>query len=104
MNTTTAIVIVARLGLARKAGLTTLADLQVLLHICDHGESQPSEVAQAVNLSKAVATLAIDRLQKRGYVRRERPVGFASDRRAVKVTPTFTGRELHRQLNPAPTP
>ena len=73
----------------------------VLVHLEDAGEGMPmNEVASRILASKSGLTRVIDRMEKAGLVRRERPDG---DRRVVLVLITPQGlealhaaREVHR--------
>jgi DNA-binding MarR family transcriptional regulator len=73
----------------------------VLVHLEDAGEGMPmNEVASRILASKSGLTRVIDRMEKAGLVRRERPEG---DRRVVLVVITpqglealYAAREVHR--------
>ena len=60
--------------------------------------TSPGELARAISLSQATVTGILDRLLKRGLVRRERS---EEDRRRVIVTLTSSGKELARTV-PSP--
>ncbi len=60
------------------------SDLQFLTLLGNHGPLTPGRLASLSGLSTGTVTGVIDRLEKGGYVRRERD---GSDRRKVLVTP-----------------
>ena len=83
--------------LARETGLTT-AQLLVLKAIEETGESTPKAVASETGVSQATATALIDKLEKKGFVHRQRS---DQDRRQVRVQITQSGRQT---LADAPDP
>ncbi len=65
------------------------------LHECAQGPIRGGELAQSIGLSSAGVTDVVDRLERRGLVRRSRdPV----DRRALRLEMTEEGRRLHAEL------
>ncbi|MET0865285.1 MAG: MarR family transcriptional regulator [Nakamurella sp.] len=73
-------------AVARSAGLNS-TDLQAVSLLLSQGPATPGELAQRTGLTAGGAiTAVIDRLEKAGYVSRERD---ASDRRRVIVTADF---------------
>lgn len=66
---------------AEKAGLS-LTDMQILHVIQLYGPSTPSRIAAATGLSSGGVTVALDRLEKGGYIRRE---PNPSDRRSLLI-------------------
>ena len=73
--------------LSMSASIATQLDLTLSEMVaCDHlqldGPLKPGELAQRVQLSSGAITSLIDRLEKRGFVKRER---HPSDRRSVLV-------------------
>lgn len=79
---------IAALGI----GLTDFAVLEVLLH---KGPLSMCEIAGKVLLANASMTSAVDRLERRGLVRRS---SNSSDRRIRVVDLTVEGRSLARRL------
>lgn len=73
--------------LVRQTGLTA-PQLLVLLSVQSAGRAMPSQIAKDVVLSQATVTTIIDRLEKGGFVERERS---KRDRRVVRVTLTEEG-------------
>jgi DNA-binding MarR family transcriptional regulator len=73
--------------LVRQTGLTS-PQLLVLLSVQRAGRAMPSQIAKDVVLSQATVTTIIDRLEKGGFVARERST---RDRRVVRVTLTDEG-------------
>ena len=67
--------------LSKVAGLTS-PQLLILQLLRQHTELTVGEVAQRISLSQATVTTIIDRLEKRGFVKRERG---SSDKRKVYV-------------------
>ena len=67
--------------LSKIAGLTA-PQLLILQLLRQHTELTVGEVAQRVSLSQATVTTIIDRLEKRGFVKRERG---SADKRKVYV-------------------
>lgn len=59
-------------------------DLQAMEHLIQHGPASPTELARALGVSTAAATVVVDRLSKVGHVTRE---PHPTDRRAVSVVP-----------------
>ncbi len=77
-------------AMARASNLTQ-AQLLVLLEVAHHGREMPRDIARALGVGQATVTLQIDKLEARGFVRRERR---QQDRRAVWVILTDEGRAL----------
>jgi len=73
----------------------SLRQLAVLQHIADDAAT-PGEIARALNVTPAVITGLIDRLERRGFVRR-----FDSqfDRRRVHLELTVSGDDARVQAN-----
>lgn len=69
--------------LADKVGLNA-TDYQVLNLLDLHGSAKPSELARLTGMTTGGVTMALDRLEKTGFVRRERNL---DDRRSVIVRP-----------------
>jgi DNA-binding MarR family transcriptional regulator len=67
---------------AEKAGLG-LTDMQMLHVLQLHGPATPSRLAAETRLSSGGVTVALDRLEKAGYIRRE---PNPADRRSLLVT------------------
>ena len=67
---------------AEKAGLS-LTDMQVIHTLQLHGPSTPSHLASSTGLSSGGVTVAVDRLEKAGYVRRQ---PNPDDRRSLLIT------------------
>lgn len=76
---------IGRLGFA---SLTDFAVLELLLH---KGSMPVSAIGERVLLTSGSMTTAVQRLEKKGYLRRERS---ADDARVVLVHLTDAGREL----------
>ena len=74
--------------MGRQLGLNP-ADLRCLDWLVDRARSA-SELSEATGLSSAATTAMIDRLERKGFVRRSRSV---DDRRRVLVEMTEWGRE-----------
>ncbi len=70
-------------AVAQRLGLGG-SDLQFLSLLGMHGPLTPGRLAELTGLTTGTVTGVIDRLERGGYVRRERD---ASDRRKVLVTP-----------------
>ncbi len=84
-------------AIARHSGLTN-AQMLVLHALVDTGHELPRDIARRLGVSQATVTAQIDRLEARGFVRRERR---QADRRMVWVILTDAGRA---QLDAAPDP
>src|SRR5271169_1706447 len=69
---------------AEKAGLG-LTDMQMLHMLQLYGPSTPSHLAKWTGLSSGGVTVALDRLEKSGYIRRE---PNPADRRSLLITVT----------------
>src|SRR5581483_3030688 len=69
--------------LADKLGLNA-TDYQVLNLLDLHGSAKPGELARLTGMTTGGVTMALDRLEKAGFVRRERNL---DDRRSVIVRP-----------------
>jgi DNA-binding MarR family transcriptional regulator len=64
----------------------------IVLHFLDrHGESKMTEVADAMGVTTAAMTGAIERLVRDGYVSR---LNDPNDRRIIKVKPTPKGTKI----------
>jgi DNA-binding MarR family transcriptional regulator len=83
--------------LAKTTGLTA-PQILLLQSIRDKGQVTIGELAQEVSLSQATVTTILDRLEKRGYVYRERST---EDKRKVHAYLTETGLTV---LKDAPMP
>lgn len=83
--------------LARATGLT-VAQLVVLEIVAASGEVSPSRIAQEAGVGHATATSLIDKLERRGLVKRTRG---STDRRMVWVNVTDAGK---RMLAEVPNP
>ena len=83
--------------LVKTSGLT-VPQLLVMQSIRSHGKVSVSMVAKDVVLSQATITTVVDRLERVGYVRRERS---SADRRVVYVCLTTDGQN---KLEEAPEP
>lgn len=70
-------------AVAQRLGLAS-SDLQFLSLLGLHGPLAPGRFAELTGLTTGTVTGVIDRLERSGFVRRERD---ASDRRKVRVTP-----------------
>lgn len=81
--------------LEKQSGLTT-AQLLLLQAIQQDGPATVGQLADAISVSAATATSILDRLEKRGVVRRQRSL---NDRRKVLVQLTEEG---HTRLAEAP--
>lgn len=73
--------------LVRLTGLTG-PQLLVMRAIDREGRTKPSVVAREVQLSQATVTTILDRLERSGYVHRERS---SADRRVVEIELTTNG-------------
>jgi DNA-binding MarR family transcriptional regulator len=62
------------------------------LHLCSQGGARAREIAETIGLTPAGVTSLIDRLEGRRLVRRLRD---PTDRRAIRIELTSTGRQLH---------
>lgn len=60
------------------------------LHVIEHEEMTPGQLARRLMVTPAVVTGLIDRLERRGYVRRASESG---DRRRIQLELTEAGRE-----------
>lgn len=76
-------------ALSRATGLTP-PQLMVLSTLSTVAEATPTTIARAVGVSQATATALVEKLARRGYVRRRRG---ETDRRQVWVSLTEEGRE-----------
>lgn len=83
-------------ALAQKHGLTG-PQLVVLGELASAGETRVGELARKISLSHATVSGVLDRLEKRGLVRRTRG---GSDRRSVTVALTEAGRAAHGKAPP----
>ncbi|CAM3871568.1 MarR family winged helix-turn-helix transcriptional regulator [Castellaniella denitrificans] len=69
-----------------------------LLLIEHKGVDTPAEMARAMGVDTGAVTRTLDRLESKGFLRRER---VPEDRRVVKVVLTDTGREVAARILPA---
>ena len=76
--------------LVREVGLTG-PQLIILQTIGRSGEITAGEIARAISLSQATVTGVLDRLEKRGFILRQRD---ALDRRRINVTISQAGKAL----------
>ena len=83
--------------LAKTTGLTA-PQILLLQAVRDKGHVTIGELANDISLSQATVTTILDRLEKRGYVYRERST---TDKRKVHAYLTDTGAEI---LKDAPMP
>lgn len=74
-------------ALARETGLTT-PQLMVLEHLRGGAEATPKTLARSVGVAQATATVLIEKLEQRGYIRRRRG---ETDRRQYWLSLTGTG-------------
>ena len=84
-------------ALARQSGVTT-PQLIVMQIVADAGEATLKTIAGRAGVGQATATALIDRLEARGFAKRERG---STDRRQVFVSLTAAGRAA---LEAAPDP
>ncbi|HET8597192.1 MAG TPA: MarR family transcriptional regulator [Castellaniella sp.] len=68
-----------------------------LLLVGHKGIDTPAELARAMNVDTGAMTRMLDRLEAKGFLRRER---ISEDRRVVKVTLTDAGMALCGQITP----
>ncbi|WP_233245511.1 MarR family winged helix-turn-helix transcriptional regulator [Salinibacterium hongtaonis] len=59
-------------------------DLQAMQHLIMRGPMSPTDIAKALGMSTAAATVVVDRLTKVGHVTREK---HPTDRRGIVVVP-----------------
>ncbi|GAA0782133.1 MarR family transcriptional regulator [Castellaniella ginsengisoli] len=69
-----------------------------LLLILHRGIDTPAELARTLDVDTGATTRMLDRLESKGFVRRER---VPEDRRVVKIVPTDAGRAVAAQVLPA---
>lgn len=85
--------------LADKLGINA-TDYQVLNLLDLHGSAKPGELARLTGMTTGGVTMALDRLEKAGFVRRERN---PDDRRSVIVRPVPAKMrkvfELYKPIN-----
>ena len=62
------------------------------------GSARPNDIAAELRLPPSSVSRRLDRLEEEGWVRRHRQID-RSDRRAVEVELTRTGRRLWREMN-----
>lgn len=74
---------------AARLGVGGAEDIQVLRLLLDEGPARVSGLARRRGSSAATVSARLDRLERRGFVRRER---LRDDRRAVVATLTASGR------------
>lgn len=91
-----------RLGLTLQAILLDIADdVAGALTLCalavTDGQGRPSSIADRVGLTSGGTTKVLDRLESSGYI--ERSFGTSSDRRAVELRLTRTGRDRLARLS-----
>ena len=72
----------------------TLPQLMLLNLAHHHGSCRLTELAERIEVKPSAVTVMVDRLEKRGFVRRVQDPG---DRRAVLVEVTAEGREALRK-------
>lgn len=78
-----------------KAGVASLVEYDVLFVLYDsEGKRRLSELADAVYISRSGLTRLLDRLEKRGWLRRE---DDPTDRRGVYAVLTDSGKEELRR-------
>lgn len=65
----------------------------VIFLLGEHGDLTMGQLAGAVGLSVSSMTVIVDRLEKAGYVTRERS---QDDRRVVRLRNTGKGRKIHQ--------
>ena len=82
--------------LVREVGLTG-PQLIILQTIGRSGEITAGEIAKAISLSQATVTGVLDRLEKRGFVLRQRD---ALDRRRINVSISEAGKALLEKSPP----
>jgi len=85
MTTTTNIA--ANLATLRRSGITTLRQLEVILHLRTHGPTQIGHLAALVECSTAGLTGLVDKLAAKGLVQRT----TTKDRRLILVGLTTLG-------------
>ena len=69
-----------------------------LLLILHRGIDTPAELARALDVDTGATTRMLDRLESKGFLRRER---VPEDRRVVKIVLTDAGRTVADQVLPA---
>jgi DNA-binding MarR family transcriptional regulator len=82
--------------LERESGLTG-PQLLIMQIVYDEGPLTAGALAKSVSLSQATVTSILDRLEKKGYLQRERDL---EDKRKVWITLSSTGKNALKQ---APT-
>jgi DNA-binding MarR family transcriptional regulator len=85
------LVAVAARSLAGVAEDVTLPQYRVLIELASRGPQRPAELATALGVDRSTATRMCERLVRKNLVRRRRE---STDRRAVRISLTQTGREL----------
>jgi len=85
-------------ALQQRAGLT-LADTLVLCQVAlaPGGRLRMVDIADRLGIGKSAVTKTVDRLERRGWVVRQRP---GLDRRTVHATLAPTGAEVFRSARP----
>ncbi|WLW50819.1 MarR family winged helix-turn-helix transcriptional regulator [Streptomyces sp. YU58] len=78
----------------REVGLHPAQEL-VMMQLWDRGRMRQTDLARHVGADAATMTRTIQRLEKAGYVRRERST---SDKRSVLVEPTAASLALRQQV------
>ncbi|MHA3902226.1 MarR family winged helix-turn-helix transcriptional regulator [Castellaniella sp. WN] len=76
----------------------TASQWRPLLLILHRGIDTPAELARTLDVDTGATTRMLDRLESKGFVRRER---VPEDRRVVKIVPTDTGRSVGARILPA---
>jgi DNA-binding MarR family transcriptional regulator len=97
------LVILGRLGRAMHDAIATRvdtdlvgnADVFVICSLDLRGPLRPSDIVDGMGMTSGGVTKLIDRLEQRGYIRREYGA-FASDRRATRLVLTEEGAQLAR--------
>lgn len=74
----------------------TMGQLKAMLALSAHGPQRVGELGRRLGLSEPAASLLTDKLEERGYARRERD---AQDRRRCLVALTAAGRDLTTRLH-----
>ena len=82
--------------LARRGFDLSQTQYMVLKRLALCGPQSPGELAQAVGHDAGAMTRVIDRLEAKGYLRRE---PHPSDRRALRIVPSEAGAALWTQLS-----
>ena len=91
-----ALVGVAARSLANLAEDVTLAQYRFLIELASRGPQRITDLAEALGVDSSTATRMCDRLVRKELIQRRRAT---SDRRAVRVSLTPTGRDLVQQVS-----